>query len=651
MTSSAPAGPGPLADAAVGLSLDERAERRRTLVRRGWDVVMRYCALAGGLSIILSILLLTLVLVYGAWPALRTFGFAFLTTSDWDPVNGVFGVLPALWGTVCSSVIALLLAVPISIGAAVFMVRLAPRWLAGPASFLIELLAAIPSIAYGLWGAAVLVPIMQRHVQPLVKELFGHLPVVGMFFKGPAYGFGMLTAAIILAIMIIPIITSVTRDVLRVVPRELDEGSYALGSTWWQSTRLVLGFSKVGIFGAVMLGLARAVGETMAVTMVIGNSDQLSASILNPAQTMASLLANEFLEADNPLYLHSLVAVALVLLATTLLMNAIARWMIRRAALPVRPGATPAPTDPSLPVVVASDEQIMAKLSAPELQIARNYRLPRNRKVMDRVFKMVTYACALLCIGLLAVIITYITYQGVSGLSLDFFTELPGPSGQPIGMRNCIIGSLILVGMSSVLGIPVGVACGVYLAEYGRRTRLGATVRLLVDVLAGVPSIVVGVVVYVLVVVPMGHFSGIAGSLALALMMVPIIARTTEEMLRLVPDALREASLGAGATFAQTITRVILPAALSGIITGVVLSVARVAGETAPLLFTALGNDGAIYNPLLPFPALPLKIFIYATSADAQWQKQAWAGMLVLILLILVLNVAMRLSTRRRTHS
>jgi len=133
--------------------------------------------------------------------------------------------------------------------------------------------------------------------------------------------------------------------------------------------------------------------------------------------------------------------------------------------------------------------------------------------------------------------------------------------------------------------------------------------------------------------------------------MVPIIARTTEEMLRLVPDALREASLGAGATFAQTITRVILPAALSGIITGVVLSVARVAGETAPLLFTALGNDGAIYNPLLPFPALPLKIFIYATSADAQWQKQAWAGMLVLILLILVLNVAMRLSTRRRTHS
>ena len=646
MTTSAPAGPGPAVEITAGDGAELAAQNRRYASRRLVDLATRVWAYAGGISIIITILLLGVVLWVGASPSLHKFGFAFLTTSNWDPVAGEFGVLPALWGTVCSSVLALVIAVPISVGASVFMVRLAPRWIAMPASFLIELLAAIPSIAYGLWGAAVLVPLMQSHVQPYLIQVFKHVPGMSMVFKGPAYGFGMLTSAVILAIMIIPIITAVTRDVLRVVPRELDEGSYALGSTWWQATRLVVGYSKVGIFGAVMLGLARAVGETMAVTMVIGNSDQISASILQPAQTMASLLANEFLEADNPLYLSALVSVALVLLATTLIMNAIARWMISKAAGPVRPVAVAGvvPTEP----VAAAQSVPSAETVAAVIHIPRIYRLPASRRVVDRICKTLTVSSALVCIGMLTVIISYIAYQGISGLSVSFFTELPGPSGQPIGMRNCIIGSLILVAMSSLVGIPVGVACGVYLAEYGRRTRLGGLVRLLVDVLAGVPSIVVGVVAYVLVVKPMQHFSGLAGSLALALMMVPIIARTTEEMLRLVPDALREASLGAGATFAQTIIRVILPAASAGIITGVVLSVARVAGETAPLLFTALGNDSAVYNPLQPFPALPLKIFTYAMSADPEWQKQAWAGMLVLIAIILCLNVAMRFATASR---
>jgi phosphate transport system permease protein len=248
----------------------------------------------------------------------------------------------------------------------------------------------------------------------------------------------------------------------------------------------------------------------------------------------------------------------------------------------------------------------------------------------------------------LALILGYLVWQGVAGLSWDFFTRLPGPSGRPSGLRNCIVGSILLVGMASLVGVPMGMGCGVWLCEYGRSSRLGALVRTLVDVLAGVPSIVVGVVAYELVVVPMGHFSGLAGALALALLMCPIIARTTEEMLSLVPDALREASLGAGATRAQTIVRVVLPAAISGIVTGVVLAVARVAGETAPLLFTALGNDSSVLDPRQPFPALTLKVFSYATSPDEEWKRQAWAGMLVLIALILALNVTMRTVARPR---
>jgi phosphate transport system permease protein len=271
-----------------------------------------------------------------------------------------------------------------------------------------------------------------------------------------------------------------------------------------------------------------------------------------------------------------------------------------------------------------------------------------GRRLADWAAKLLSVGCAVACVFCLALILGYLVWQGVSGLSWDFFTKLPGPSGRPSGMRNCIVGSVLLVGMASLIGVPAGMACGVWLCEFGRRSRVGAVVRTLVDVLAGVPSIVVGVVAYELVVVPMGHFSGFAGALGLALLMCPIIARTTEEMLRLVPDALREASLGAGATTAQTIVRVVLPAAASGIITGVVLAVARVAGETAPLLFTALGNDGSVLDPRQPFPALTLKIFSYATSPEAEWKRQAWAGMLVLIVLILVLNLAMRTVARPR---
>ncbi len=626
-------------------------------LRRALDRMTFGMSVGGAIGVCALIALMAIVLAYGSKEAFHALGFSFLVSRDWDPTNEIFGAVPALWGTLLSSLLALLFAVPLSLGIAVFLTRLAPRWLAGPAAFLVELLAAIPSIAYGFWGAEMLVPFMQKHIQPDLKMLFGHVWPLSYVFAGPAYGFGMLTAGIVLAIMVTPIITAIMREVLRSAPRELDEASYALGATWFQSTRMMVAACTTGIFGAVVLGFARAIGETMAVTMVIGNRDQVSASLFAPGQTMASLLANEFLEADKDVYISALVEIALVLLVTTLITSSLARWMIMRSTRIGKKAPRAAGAPPTSVATAAAISLVQAAANAPRsepLLLPKRIDLSVSlfRRVCDWAARVVAIGSAGLAGLFLVAILAYILEQGFSGLSWNFFTKLPGALGSATGMSNCILGSIALVGMASIIGIPFGIACGVYLCEYGKTSRKGVIVRVLVDVLGSVPSIVVGVVAYVILVKHgIGHFSGLAGALALALLMCPIVARTTEEMLLLVPNALREASLGAGATMAQTIWRVVLPAAMTGIITGVVLSVARVAGETAPLLFTALGYDGKDLNPTQPFPALPLKIFQYATSPEEEWKKQAWAGMLVLIALILILNAALRLWAYSRTRA
>lgn len=274
---------------------------------------------------------------------------------------------------------------------------------------------------------------------------------------------------------------------------------------------------------------------------------------------------------------------------------------------------------------------------------------PVNRlaRITSGLAVLFCIACALLALTVLFLIIWFLVARGVGGLSWNLFTKLPGPVGSPIGMKNCIVGTMILICISSAIGVPIGMLCGVYLGEYSRGGWFGHAIRLLVDVIAGTPSIVVGVLGYELIVVPAGHFSGWAGSVALAFMMCPIVARTTEDMLKLVPKAYREGSIGMGASRSQTLFRVVLPAARAGVITGVMLGVARVAGETAPLLFTALGNDQMVVNPNRPFPSLTLEIFKYATSAEDEWRRQAWAGMLVLVSLVLMFSAAVRFFTRR----
>jgi phosphate transport system permease protein len=273
----------------------------------------------------LAVLLFAL-LVRESLPALRKFGAAFLTTKTWDPVAESFGALPFIYGTLVSSFIALLVAVPLSVGSAIFINEFAPEWLKTPVAFLSELLAAIPSVIYGLWGIFVLVPVLRDYFMKPAAGLFGWIP----FFKGPVYGPSMLAAGMLLSIMIIPFILSVSREVLATVPRLQKEAVLSLGGTHWEMIRIVIGQHCIpGIFGATVLGLGRALGETMAVTMVIGNRPEIFLSIFQPGYSMAAVIANEFTEATGDLYLSALVEIGLVLFLLTFVVNLAAKWVLK----------------------------------------------------------------------------------------------------------------------------------------------------------------------------------------------------------------------------------------------------------------------------------------------------------------------------------
>jgi len=272
--------------------------------------------------------------------SLQQFGWTFWQTDTWDPVSGEFGARPFIWGTLYSSILALVIATPVAVGIAVFTSELSPSWLQRPLVFVTELLAAIPSIVYGLWGIFVLVPFV-RGLELATPASLKSVPL----FTGPPLGVGMLSAAIVLSIMVVPFTSSIAREVLRAVPQSQREGAYALGATRWEAIRMALFYARTGIVGAVMLGFGRALGETMAVTMVIGNTPQISASLYAPQYTMAAVLANEFSEAADPLYLSSLVEIGMVLFVITLIINAISRafiWSLGRQTAQ-RPAKAPVP--------------------------------------------------------------------------------------------------------------------------------------------------------------------------------------------------------------------------------------------------------------------------------------------------------------------
>ena len=275
----------------------------------------------------LLLILIGVAITMAALPAVRAFGFGFITSSEWNVGAGKFGAAPAVFGTIVSSIIALILATPFALGSAIFLSEFAPRWLKQPVGFLVDLLAAIPSVVYGLWGIFVLIPLLREHVMPFLRDTL-HLGSTA-FFTGPAYGPSMLAAGVLLAVMILPYISAVSREVLRAVPRAQREAALALGATKWEMIRdAVIPAAKSGIVGGIILGLGRALGETMAVTMVIGNRPEISASLLAPGYTMASLIANEFSEATNDLHVAALMAVGALLFLVTIIVNGIARWLV-----------------------------------------------------------------------------------------------------------------------------------------------------------------------------------------------------------------------------------------------------------------------------------------------------------------------------------
>jgi len=301
----------------------------RSSVRATGDRVFQLllAAMAAGIPLIMGAMLVALIAA--ARPAIERFGFTFFVSSTWDPVAGEFGVLPFIYGTLVSSALALLISVPLGIGTAVFLSELAPNWLRSPIRFLVELLAAIPSVVYGLWGIFVLVPWVRVTLTPALKGTLGFLPL----FAGPPLGIGMLTAGIILSVMVVPFIVAVSTEVMRTVPRMQREAALALGATGWETTRkAVIPYARSGIVGAIFLALARALGETMAVTMVIGNVPQIKASLLAPAYTVSAVIANEFAEATEDLYVSALVFAGLALLLVTVIVNVLARVLVSRVA-------------------------------------------------------------------------------------------------------------------------------------------------------------------------------------------------------------------------------------------------------------------------------------------------------------------------------
>ncbi len=320
-------------DISLVTPMREAPAGRRSLLNL--DSGFRGLMLVAALSVLAVVGLILSELLQRSALAWHKFGFRFFVGSSWDPVSGEFGALPFIYGTVVSSLLALLIAVPLAIAVAVFVTEMCPRPLRKPISFASELLAAIPSVIYGLWAIFVLVPILRLHVEPWLMKYFAWTGL----FTGPAYGIGMLAAGVVMAIMIIPIISSITREVLAVVPQPQREAALALGATRWEMIRIaVLKNARAGILGAVILGLGRALGETMAVTMVIGNRPQVAKSLLAPGYTMASVIANEFAEATDDLYLSALMEIGLALFAVTIVVNILARLMVWTATrgAPVR---------------------------------------------------------------------------------------------------------------------------------------------------------------------------------------------------------------------------------------------------------------------------------------------------------------------------
>ena len=679
----------------------EQALKRRSfrldLTRRSGgfaDTAFRLLCQSASLLVISLAISLVIVLIWKTWHAMQTTGLAFFTTSTWDPepTHRLFGAKAFVYGTAVTSMIAMLVAVPLGVGTAAFLSELAPGWLRRSGSFFVEMLAAIPSVVYGFWGLAVLTPALERMISSL---------------GGPNQaGTGLLPAGLVLGIMIIPYAAAVSFDVIRAVPRSQREAALALGATRWQMIwSVVLPYARPGIIGGCFLALGRALGETMAVTMLIGNRPDINFSLFGKANSIPSVIANEFTEATYDLYLSALVELGLVLLLVSVGFSALGRILIFRMSRPYSGWLRLSRILPAACFEGTGGRDIDAVSKTVQVSNDRPRRIvPRGKmaKWMDRlmsgggpggiksgllgvvaiaaVFTPISIVvddpgvrmpilfglCVIAAIWVVAtmgvlglcqivttvplfLILGYLLFQGVTALNWDFFTKLPAPVGQKGGgLANAFYGSALMIGLATAFSVPVGLLAAIHLAEY-RSGRLGAVVRFIGEMLGSVPSIVIGIFGYYAVVKPITtQFSGLAGGFALGVMMLPIVMRASEEALKLVPTSLRHASYALAASQWQTVLRVSVPAALPAIITAIFLGIARVGGETAPLLLTAVNNDFWPRSLNDYTPSLPVFIFQYANQPWDESKRLAWAAAFVLVSAIMVLNVGIRLLSGKR---
>ncbi|MFN9363148.1 MAG: phosphate ABC transporter permease PstA, partial [Pseudanabaena sp.] len=588
------------------------------------------------IAILLLVAAIVIELAIAAVPALKEFGLGFLWTMEWNPVKNIYGILPQIYGTLVSSLVAIVLAMPLGVGIAIFLNEdIAPKVVRVPISFAIELLAAIPSVVYGLWGIFVLLPALR----PLMRGLHQNLGWIPFFSTLPANR-SLLPTILVLILMILPIVVALSRDAIASVPMELRMGAMAIGANRWE---FILGIaipaSMSGIIGAAVLALGRAIGETMAAVMLIGNANQINWSWLAPSSTIASLVASQFSEAKE-LQLSALLYAALVLMALTLIVNIFANSFItyfhsspqkRRDVSPNSIAQDRDLLDTELKSRLLSSPSMENELITPSeitLEISPKWKPnPIKRKIVSMILTTGIFLGTAIAIFAFSSILFSLIAQGASRFDLAAFTELPPP---PLefggGFRNAIIGTLLMVGIGAGLSAPIGLGAAIYLVEFGRNKPLSQWVRFFNGVLSGVPSILCGLFAYGLVVLTSGTFSAIAGGVALAVVMLPTIARTSEEALKAVAPELREGAIAIGASPIQAITLIIIPAATPAIITGIVLAIARATGETAPLLFTALFSQYGLNGLWKPVASMSVLIYNFALSPYPNDQALAWTA-------------------------
>ncbi|HEY3869811.1 MAG TPA: phosphate ABC transporter permease subunit PstC [Actinocrinis sp.] len=630
--------------------------------RRG-DVTFAGISYGAAIFLLVLMIMVALFLVTKAVGAIGADKVNWLTSFAWDPDGSPseWGVALIAWGTLITSLFALLLGAPIAVGTALFISQYAPRRLSQLLGYIVDLLAAVPSVVYGLWGIIFLVPHMTG-----VSKFFG--TVLGSWI--PIFKYhdapnprSIFAAGIVLAIMILPIVAAISREVFLQTPRENIEAAYALGATKWEMIRLaVLPYGRSGVISAIVLGFGRALGETIAVAMVLATIPTFFTHFLDPGgNTIAANIAIEFKDSLTN-GRGALIASGLVLFVMTLIVNYVARVIARRstggggspavATAGAGAAAAASPVEAYQHSEVAAAEKKAAEMSRSgggELAPSPLGKANPMRRATDWTARIGIWLSFLIAVLPLASILILVVGRGSHVFGMPFLSHsMRGvddlqPGG---GAYHAILGTIEQAGLATVMAVPIGILTAIYLVEYGRG-RLALAVTFVVDVMMGLPSIVAGLFVLALWILalhiqPAG--SGFAGSLALLIIMLPLVIRSAEEMLKLVPHGLREASYALGVSKWRTITKVVVPTALPGIITGIMLAVARVFGETAPVLLVVGFTESINQNPFSgPQGSLPEFIYTEVSSSYAPALDRAWAGALTLILIVMLLNLIARL--------